>query len=182
MATLLEQLGGREAIELVVAGFYERVLSDSLLKPYFRGVQMSRLYKNQADYFCMALGDDPSVYRGRDMRSLHAGMNIGDAEFDAVANHLAATLAEVEVPPALIEAVLGRIAPLRPEIVTRTASPRVTMQQLFYSVPAAKGAAAATCPLHGAQQLSRWLWPLFTLALLAMLVTGIVVWRTTIPY
>jgi hemoglobin len=93
MQTLLQELGGREAVEMVVAAFYERVMTDPLLAKYFRGVQMSRLYKNQADFFCAALGE-PDAYRGRDMRSLHAGMNIGDAEFDAVAVHLSNALAD----------------------------------------------------------------------------------------
>jgi truncated hemoglobin YjbI len=34
--TLLQQLGGREAIELVVAAFYDRVMKDPALTPFFR--------------------------------------------------------------------------------------------------------------------------------------------------
>jgi hemoglobin len=94
--TLLQEIGGREAVELVVAAFYDRVMADPMLAKYFRGVQMSKLYKNQADFFCAALGE-PDAYKGRDMRTVHAGMNIGDAEFDAVAVHLTNALAECGV-------------------------------------------------------------------------------------
>src|SRR4051794_9846339 len=116
MQTLLQELGGRESVELVVAAFYERVLADPLLKPYFRGVQMSRLYKNQADFFCAAFGQ-PDAYKGRDLRSLHAGMNIGDEEFDAVAVHLQDALAECGVDKPKIDTVVSMIAPLRSDLV-----------------------------------------------------------------
>lgn len=178
MTTLLERLGGREAVEMVVAGFYEKVMADPLLKGYFRGVQMSRLYKNQADFFCAALGQ-PDAYHGRDMRTLHAGMDIGDEEFDAVATHLAATLDEAGVSPPDVDEVISLIAPLRRDIVTRPSQPKVTMKHQFYTTP------AAGCPMHAARAAvattSRWTWPLFALALLVAAVAGVMVWKGGIP-
>lgn len=176
MTTLLERLGGREAVEMVVAGFYEKVLSDPLLKGYFRGVQMSRLYKNQADFFCAAFGDT-QAYRGRDMRSLHAGMDIGDAEFDAVAAHLSATLAEAGVGESEVDEVISLIAPLRRDIVTRPSLPKVTMQHQFYSTP------SSGCPMHAARtpSSSRWTWPLFALALIMAAVVGVAFWKGVLP-
>lgn len=175
MTTLLEQLGGREAVEMVVAGFYEKVLADPLLKGYFRGVQMSRLYKNQADFFCAALGD-PEAYHGRDMRSVHAGMGIGDEEFDAVARHLSATLTEAGVAQEQVNEVISLIAPLRRDIVTKRSEPKVTMQHQFYSTP------SSGCPMHAARPHgSRWTWPLFALALIMAAVVGVAFWKGVLP-
>ena len=158
MSTLLQELGGREAVELVVASFYEKVMADPLLEGFFRGVQMSRLYKNQADFFCAALGQ-PDAYRGRDMRSLHAGMNIGDAEFDAVAVHLTNALTECGVGKGHVDQVIGLIAPLRGDVVTRPA------------------AAPVSCPMHVATRASAWVWSLVALALVLATVAGLVVWQ-----
>jgi hemoglobin len=171
MQTLLQQLGGREAVEMVVAVFYERVLADPLLKGYFRGVQMSRLYKNQTDFFCAALGD-PDAYRGRDMRSLHAGMNIGDAEFDAVAVHLSNALAECGVAKPEIDTVIGLIAPLRADIVTRKDVPQVSLRDEFFA-PVKQ---AAVCPMKAARSALRWVLPIVALAMMLAAFAGLVHW------
>src|SRR6185369_18077508 len=102
--TLLDELGGRDAVEMVVAAFYERVLTDPLLAHYFQGVQMTRLYAHQADFFCAVLGNQ-DCYRGRDMRTIHAGMNISDEEFDAVAMHLSSALGDCGAGQEQIDAV-----------------------------------------------------------------------------
>jgi hemoglobin len=173
MQTLLEQLGGREAVELVVASFYEKVLADPLLKPYFRGVQMSRLYKNQADFFCAALGQ-PEAYKGRDMRSLHAGMNIGDEEFDAVAVHLTNALAECGVAKPEIDTVVGLIAPLRTEIVTRKpAAKPVSLRDEFFA-PVVQ---AAQCPMKAARSALTWVLPLVAIAVMIATLAGLLHWH-----
>ena len=173
METLLQEIGGRDAVEVVVAAFYERVMADPLLVGYFRGVQMSRLYKNQTDFFCAALGD-PEAYRGRDMRSVHAGMNIGDEEFDAVAVHLSNALADCGVGQPHIDTIIGLIAPLRGEVVTRKAAPKVSLRDEFFK-PVAQ---AASCPMHAARSAARWVWPLVALAaFLAALVGLLQPWK-----
>ena len=58
-ASIYEQLGGADAIEAVVAMFYERGLADPLLQPFFRGVQMSRQHQKQVAFFTTALGGPP---------------------------------------------------------------------------------------------------------------------------
>ena len=171
MQTLLQELGGREAVELVVAAFYERVLADARLKPYFRGVQMSRLYKNQADFFCAALGQ-PDAYRGRDMRSVHAGMNIGDEEFDAVAVHLQDALAECGVDQPNIDTVVSLIAPLRADVVTRKAEPKRSALRDEFFAPVAQ---AAVCPMKAARSALRWVLPLVALAVVLATIVGL--WR-----
>jgi hemoglobin len=120
--SIYEQIGGADALEAVVAGFYEKVLADPLLVPFFRGVQMSRQHERQVTFFTMALGG-PAIYRGKDMKTTHRGMGIKDAHFDAVAGHLVATLHEAEVPPALIDRIVATIAPLRAQIVESSVEP-----------------------------------------------------------
>jgi hemoglobin len=167
--TLLQELGGRDAVELVVAAFYEKVMSDPLLKGYFRGVQMSRLYKNQTDFFCAALGE-PDAYRGRDMRTVHAGMNISDTEFNAVAVHLTHALAECGVGQPHIDRVIGLIAPLRSDVVTQGSTAKI---------PVGAQPAASACPMHAAKAgATTWVWSLVALALILAAVAGVVVWQS----
>jgi hemoglobin len=118
MTSLLQELGGREAVEAVVASFYEKVLADARLAPFFRNVSMSRLHQHQVDFFCAVLGG-ADLYRGKNMVAAHAGMDISDEQFDAVAGHLVTTLTELGVPEPARQKVLGLVAPLRSQIVTR---------------------------------------------------------------
>jgi hemoglobin len=123
MTTLLEQLGGRDAVEAVVALFYEKVLADPTLAPFFRQMSMSKLQQHQVEFFATVLGG-PNTYKGRDMARAHAGLGITDAHFDAVAGHLVASLRELGVPQAGIDQVVALVAPLRSQIVAPKAQAR----------------------------------------------------------
>jgi hemoglobin len=113
---LYEELGGAPAISAVVDEFYERVLGDTSLAPMFGGVDLERLRRHQVRFFAFALGG-PNVYRGRSMREAHAGMNITEAQFGAVAGHLTEAMAACGVSPVLIETVIGQVAQLQGDVV-----------------------------------------------------------------
>jgi hemoglobin len=115
-ATLLSELGGHDAIETVVSLFYDRVLHDAELAPFFRGVSMTRLQQLQTDFFCSALGGAP--WKGRDMKAAHKGLRIDDHHFDRVALHLTAALEEAKVPAHHIRDIIGLVGTLRSQIVT----------------------------------------------------------------
>jgi hemoglobin len=52
------------------------------------------------------------------MAAAHAGLDITDADFDAVVAHLVGTLAGLGVPEETIGQIGGALAPLRGDIVT----------------------------------------------------------------
>lgn len=114
--TLYDALGGRLAIEAAVAEFYNRVLADPELAPFFRQTDLKRLKSHQRAFVAMALGG-PAGYNGRAMHTAHAGRGIADAHFDRVAGHLAETLRSLGVAEPLVGDVLAAIAPLRGDIV-----------------------------------------------------------------
>ena len=90
--TLYSRLGGQDAIAHVTNVFYGQVLQDPALAPHFNGTDMSRQAGMLTAFLVMATGG-PGAYRGRDLREAHAGLNLGDREFDLVIGHLAAVLA-----------------------------------------------------------------------------------------
>jgi hemoglobin len=117
MTTLYETLGKETSIAAVVADFYERVLKDPELAPYFAGTDMTRLKAHQAAFIVTATGG-PNAYGGRDMAAAHTGLDITDADFDKVAAHLVASLTDAGVDQETIGAVASAILPLRESIVT----------------------------------------------------------------
>jgi hemoglobin len=64
-----------------------------------------------------AIGGGSAVYAGRDMHAAHARVGVTAEAFDRVVAHLVAALAGLGVAPATIEAIGGKLAPLRTQIV-----------------------------------------------------------------
>ncbi len=102
--SLYEQLGGDAAVNAAVDIFYRKVLKDARISRFFQGVDMERQAAKQKAFLTMAFGG-PNNYSGLDMRRGHAHLvaqGLDDSHFDAVVEHLGATLKELNVPDALI--------------------------------------------------------------------------------
>lgn len=120
-ATVYELLGGAAAMDAAVDVFYRRVLSDDRISMFFDGVDMERQAAKQKAFLTMVLGG-PAAYTGRDMRTAHAHLvarGLSDAHFDAVVEHLGATLAELGVPAELIGQVAATAGSVRADVLGR---------------------------------------------------------------
>jgi hemoglobin len=115
--SIYDSIGGAPAVRAAVNDFYARVLADARLAPFFTRTDLQRLKAHQRAFIAAAIGG-PKMFAGRDMASAHAGLGIGDVDFDAVARHLADTLTELGVPKDTIGQISGALAPLRDDIVT----------------------------------------------------------------
>ena len=122
MQTLYEQLGGEAAVKAAVRVFYQKVLGDSLIRPFFSDLDMEAQTKKQIAFMTWAF-DGPVSYRGRDLKTAHASLvkerGLNDAHFDAVAGHLEATLKELCVPADLRQEALRRVGALRDAVLGR---------------------------------------------------------------
>jgi hemoglobin len=115
MSNIYHQIGGHEALEVVVADFYDRVLADDELAGFFSGTNMSRLKGKQVEFFAAALGG-PDPYTGAPMRQVHQGRGITTHHFGLVAGHLADSLGAAGVPAHITQQILAAIAPLQDDI------------------------------------------------------------------
>lgn len=120
-ASLFDQLGGAAAVEAAVDIFYRKVLSDYRINRFFDNSDMEKQAAKQKAFLTMAFGG-PNNYSGTDMRTAHAKfvkMGLNDSHFDAVMEHLTATLVELSVPPALIAQVAAIAESTRADILNR---------------------------------------------------------------
>jgi hemoglobin len=120
-SSIYDQIGGHEAIEVVVEDFYARVLADAELAPFFTGTNMNRLKGKQAEFFAAALGG-PDGYTGATMKHVHQGRGITMHHFDLVAGYLTDALLAAGVPAATVGEIIGIVAPLAPEIASDAAA------------------------------------------------------------
>lgn len=116
MDSLYAKLGGKAAIDAVVDEFYEKVLADPELAPFFVKTNMTWLKQRQVQFFTQALGG-PAIYRGRPMGSAHEHLPIEGRHFAHVVKHLVDALKSLRVPKNLIDEVAAIVAPLKGEIV-----------------------------------------------------------------
>jgi hemoglobin len=116
--SIYSEVGGSEAIDAVVSEFYDRVLADGQLVHFFEGMEMEELHAHQVQFISSVTGG-PVDYTGADMREAHAHLAIGDADFDAVADHLAAALQENGVQDENIETIMSEVEALKGPILDR---------------------------------------------------------------
>jgi hemoglobin len=116
MASIYDAIGGHDAVTAAVDLFYEKVLADPLLAPYFVGTDLDRLRSHQRAFLTAALGG-PEAYDGRSMAEAHRGLSITDAAFGQVAAHLSATLTELGVDDATVGTIVTQVAGLRDDVV-----------------------------------------------------------------
>jgi hemoglobin len=114
--TLFERLGGSASIDLAVDQFYERLLADPDLAPFFDGVPMARQRAHQKAFLAMALGG-PDSYQGRSLEEAQTALAIDDHHVDLVAGHLSAVLIDLGVAPELVDEVISAVDGLRPSVL-----------------------------------------------------------------
>lgn len=108
-ASLYERLGGEPGIEGLVRRFYDRVLADPQLAPFFTNTALEKLLVMQREFFGAAL-DGPQTYSGLALSWAHAGRGITTEHFNRYAQHLLAALEEIGVTTDDIREVVHRIS------------------------------------------------------------------------
>ena len=116
--TPYERIGGGPALRIAVDRFYEAVLGDPDLAPYFGEVEMSTLKAHQAALLAKLLGG-PDGYAGRDLADGHRGMGITDEHYSKVGGHLVGVLNGLSVPADIVGAIGQTLEAVRGQIVER---------------------------------------------------------------
>lgn len=106
--TLYERIGGSTGVSAVVDRFYQSVVADAALRPFFEGIALDKLRRMQAEFFTAAL-DGPVGYRGRPLNHAHHGLGITRRHFQAFVEHLFDALADVPLNEDDRYAIISRV-------------------------------------------------------------------------
>jgi hemoglobin len=118
-ATLYARLGGYEAIAAVVDDLLARELRDPVVAPFFKGLEpadLQRIRQHLVDQLC-AVAHGPCFYPGRDMKAVHAEMEITDDVWNAFTGHIGETLVAFKVGERERNELAAFVASLRKDIV-----------------------------------------------------------------
>ena len=120
--SLYQRLGGYDSLAVLVDDYVARLTRDPALSRLFAGAapeSKGRMRQLMLDQLC-AMSGGPCVYPGRDMKSAHRGLGIGEAEWTATVGHLIASLNLREVGPKEKDEILRFVGGLKKHIVEKS--------------------------------------------------------------
>jgi hemoglobin len=117
--TLYDRLGGRAGIRAVVDDFYDRLLDDEDLGPFFADADVERLRRTQTDFLCEAAGG-PETYDAEPVREAHLHVPFTAEHIERAIVLLEESLDHFDVPDDDADAVVEAIAVHEADLLARS--------------------------------------------------------------
>jgi hemoglobin len=119
--SLYDRLGGKKAITAVVDEFVARCAADTRINAFFAATasdpeRLKKFKGNLVDQICEA-GGGPCKYKGKDMKTAHAGLGVSGADFDALVEDLVGALDKFKVGAHEKDQLLAVLSPMKADIV-----------------------------------------------------------------
>ena len=135
--SLFDRLGGDQGINAIVDDWINRALADPRVNWERKGITqggfsirrnrsvewkatpqaVANMKKHIAQFIAVATGG-PAKYEGRDMKEVHAGMHISNANFDAAVGDLKASLDKLRIPTEEQKELMAIIESTRPQVAS----------------------------------------------------------------
>jgi hemoglobin len=109
--------GQKPGLVKLVDDFMERLLADPRTGPFFKPANQKRVKEQLVEQFCHVLGG-PCVYKGADMASSHANLDINKAHFNALVEVLQLSMDAQGVAFTTQNKLLAQLAPMYRDIIT----------------------------------------------------------------
>ncbi|MFB6090899.1 MAG: truncated hemoglobin [Halobellus sp.] len=108
-SSLYERLGEREGIRAVVDDFYDRLLDDDAIGPFFEDADLEKLRRTQTDFLCEAAGG-PETYDAAPVREAHLHVPFTPEHVQRAVEHLDDSLDAFDVPDEDAQLVIDAVA------------------------------------------------------------------------
>ncbi|WP_256287832.1 group I truncated hemoglobin [Halobellus inordinatus] len=116
--TLYDRLGQREGIRTVVDDFYDRLVADEDIGPFFEDADVERLRQTQTDFLCEAAGG-PETYDAAPIREAHLHVPFTEEHIERAIEHLSDSLDAFDVPEDDAAKVVQAVAAYEEELLAR---------------------------------------------------------------
>lgn len=117
-AEIASDFGGQEGIRKIAERTVELSEQDPRISAIFVARDTVRLKRTLFEQFCYLL-DAGCDYSGRDMMAAHADLGVKMADLNALVENLQQAMGEQDVPFAVQNRFLAKLAPMSKDIVTR---------------------------------------------------------------
>ena len=114
---LYKAFGEKAGLVSLMDDFMTRLVADPRTGPHFKPANQQRIKEQLVDQFC-ALGGGPCLYKGADMKSSHANLDIKKSDFNALVEVLQVSMDEKGIPFRKQNEMLALLAPMNRDIIT----------------------------------------------------------------
>ncbi|HET7359111.1 MAG TPA: group 1 truncated hemoglobin [Rhodanobacteraceae bacterium] len=115
---VFEDFGGKPGLVALMDDFMANLMADPRTHPFFADVDRVRIKAELVDQFCVIL-DGPCTYTGRDMASVHRGMNVTRGDFNALVEDLQKAMDKHGIPFRAQNKLLAKLAPMHDVVITK---------------------------------------------------------------
>ncbi|MGE0496494.1 MAG: group 1 truncated hemoglobin [Ramlibacter sp.] len=114
---LYKTFGEKPGLVRLMDDFMVRLLADPRTGPHFKPANQQRVKEQLVDQFCKVMGG-PCEYKGADMKSAHANLDIKKSDFNALVEVLQQTMDAQGIPFSAQNQLLARLAPMHRDTIT----------------------------------------------------------------
>ena len=114
---LYKTFGEKAGLVALIDDFMIRLLADPRTGPHFAPSNQQRVKEQLVDQLC-ALAGGPCVYKGADMKSSHANLDIKKSDFHALVEVLQSAMDAKGIPFKKQGEMLALLAPMNRDIIT----------------------------------------------------------------
>jgi len=114
--SLYSSLGGKAGVAKIVDIFIYEIGETEQVLHHFEDTNMERFREKQIEHICVLTGGD-CKYTGDEMLEVHQGMNVTEADFNAIADAMIRALDKAKISVGNRNRLLAIIAAMRREVV-----------------------------------------------------------------
>lgn len=114
---LYKAFGEKAGLVSLMDDFMVRLLADPRTGPHFKPANQQRVKEQLVDQLCV-LGGGPCVYKGADMKSAHANLDIKKSDFNALVEVLQQSMDAKGIPFRTQNQMLALLAPMHRDTIT----------------------------------------------------------------
>ena len=114
---LYKAFGEKPGLVALMDDFMVRLLADPRTEPHFKPANQQRVKEQLVEQLC-ALSGGPCVYKGADMKSAHANLEIKKSDFHALVEVLQQSMDAKGIPFRKQNEMLALLAPMNRDIIT----------------------------------------------------------------
>jgi hemoglobin len=114
---LYKSLGEKPGLTALMDDFMVRLLADPRTAPFFKPTNQQHIKEMLVVQFCMVSGG-PCTYKGVDMKTAHAQLDITKGDFNALVEVLQLSMDARGIPFPAQNALLAKLAPMHRDVIT----------------------------------------------------------------
>ena len=114
---LYRAFGEKTSLVSLMDDFMTRLLADPRTGPHFRPANQQHVKEQLVEQFC-ALGGGPCVYKGADMKTSHAELDISKSDFHALVEMLQLSMDARGIAFGRQNEMLALLAPMHRDIIS----------------------------------------------------------------